>query len=68
MKNHEAIQKLKSEIPDVREDGIWALYVNAMHCYKTLEHRAKNEQDWKLRDLLNKMLNDFKVLHDKENS
>lgn len=68
MKTHEAVQKLKSELSDVHEDGVWILYINAIHCYKVLEHRAKSEQDWKLKDLLNKMLNDFKVLYDKENS
>ena len=68
MKTHEAIEKLKSTNPGDREDGAWVLYVNALHCYKTLEHHAKNEPDWKLRDLLNKMLNDFRILHDKENS
>jgi hypothetical protein len=68
MKTHEAIEKLKSNNSGDREDGAWVLYVNALHCYKTLEHHAKNESDWKLRDLLNKMLNDFRILHDKENS
>lgn len=68
MKTHEAIEKLKSDNPSDREDGAWVLYVNALHCYKTLEHHAKNEEDWKLKDLLNKMLNDFRTLHDTENS
>lgn len=68
MKIHEAIEKLKSDISLDREDGAWVLYVNALHCYKTLEHHAKSEPDWKLKDLLDKMLNDFKALHDKKNS
>lgn len=68
MKTHEAIEALKSSNPSDREDGAWVLYVNALHCYKTLEHYAKNETDWKLKDLLDKMLNDFKVLHDKKNN
>lgn len=68
MKTHEAIEALKSSNPDDRENGAWVLYVNALHCYKTLAYHADKEPDWKLRDLLNKMLNDFRILHDKENS
>jgi hypothetical protein len=68
MKTHEAIQKLKSDLPDVREEGVWVLYVRAVHYYKTLAHHAMNEQNQNLKDLLNKMLNDFRTLHDKENS
>lgn len=67
MKTHEATEKLKSNNVNDREDGVWVLYVNALHCYKTLAHHTKHETDWKLKDLLNKMLNDFKELHDKEN-
>jgi len=68
MRTHEAVEKLKSEVLTDREDGVWFLYVNALHCYKTLEHHAKNETDWKLKDLLNKMLSDFRALHEKENT
>jgi hypothetical protein len=68
MKIHQAIEKLKSNNVEDREDGVWVLYVNSLHCYKTLEHYAKQESNWKLKDLLNKMLNDFKVLHEKENN
>lgn len=68
MKTHEAIEKLKSNNPSDREDGAWVLYVNALHCYKTLKYHAEREADWKLKDLLNKMLSDFRILHEKENS
>jgi len=68
MKTIEAIEKLKSDDLNEREDGVWVLYVNALHSYKTLEHHAKKEQDWKLKNLLESMLKDFRILHDKENS
>jgi hypothetical protein len=68
MKTHQAIEKMKSDNIDDREEGAWELYITAMHCFKTLEFYTKNEKDRKLKFLLDTMIYDFKALYDKENS